>query len=417
MTQTIYALATLDTKGSELEFLVSQLKQATARSGANDDLEIQIVDVSTLHPSELADISTAEILQGTELPEDDRGSSIAAMATALQDWTIDQMQRNDVAGMIGIGGSGGTALITAAMRALPIGIPKVMLSTMASGNTAHYVDCSDITMMYSVVDVAGLNAVSRKVLSNAANALVGMVLGQQKESVEPSRPTLGMTMFGVTTPCVTRVRERLEDLGFDCLVFHATGSGGRAMEKLVDSGMIQGVIDATTTEVADEIAGGIMPAGERRFEATLKAEIPFVLSLGAVDMVNFGSVDSVPDEYKSRQLLSHNPQVTLMRTNVEENHAIARWITRKLNQSTAPVTVCVPEGGVSSLDVPKQPFYSAEIRNSLAQEFDQTLQQNSSRRLLRHPDHINSPDFADFLVDTFVTAWKSKHGTVPNASR
>ena len=416
MAKKIYALATLDTIGSELEFLVSQLKQAIAKAGAANHFEIQVVDVSTLNPTDSTDISTAEILRGTELPTHDRGSAIATMATALKDWILFQPQRNDLAGMVGIGGSGGTALITAAMRALPIGIPKVMLSTMASGNTAPYVDCSDITMLYSVVDVAGLNVVSRKVLSNAANALAGMVLGQQQESAEPSRPTLGMTMFGVTTPCVTRVRKRMENLGFDCLVFHATGSGGRAMEKLVDSGMIQGVIDVTTTEVADEIAGGIMPAGEQRFEATLKAEIPFVLSLGALDMVNFGSVESVPGEYQSRQLLSHNPQVTLMRTNVEENHAIARWITQKLNQSTAPVTVCVPEGGLSSLDVHHQPFYSAEIRTSLVRELDKTLSQNSSRRLLRHPDHINSTAFADLLADTFVTAWKSKHGTVPHVS-
>lgn len=417
MTKTIYALATLDTKGSELEFLVSELKLAIASSGTVDDFEIQIVDVSTLNPSDSADISTAEILQSTELPKGDRGACIAAVSTALQDWIIAQLRRkNDLAGMIGIGGSGGTALITSAMRAVPIGIPKVMLSTMASGNTAPYVDCSDITMMYSVVDIAGLNVVSRKVLSNAANALAGMVLGQQGESAEPSKPTLGMTMFGVTTPCVTLVRERMEALGFDCLVFHATGSGGRAMEKLVESGMIQGVIDVTTTEVADEIAGGIMPAGEQRFEATLKAEIPFVLSLGAVDMVNFGSLDSVPGEYQSRQLLSHNPQVTLMRTNTEENQAIASWIAQKLNRSIAPVTVCVPEGGVSSLDVPQQPFYSAEIRTSLVQELDKTLQQNSSRRLLRHSEHINSPDFAGFLVNTFVSAWESKHGNVPKVS-
>src|SRR5262249_10284948 len=216
------------------------------------------------------------------------------------------------------------ALITPALRALPIGLPKLIVSTVASGNTTPYVGSSDITLMYSVVDVAGLNAVSRRVLANAAGAMAGMVQHQPPPAVE--KPALGMTMFGVTTPCVTAAREALEALGFDCLVFHATGTGGQAMEKLIEAGLIQGALDITTTEVADEVVGGILPAGPHRFEAILRAEVPYLLSLGALDMVNFGALATVPEPFRNRRLHVHNAQVTLMRTTPDENRRVARWI-------------------------------------------------------------------------------------------
>lgn len=322
------------------------------------------------------------------------------MSEALVRYLSVEHAAGRVAGVIGIGGSGGTALITAAMRALPIGVPKLMVSTVASGNTAPYVDCSDLTMMYSVVDVAGLNVVSRRVLANAAHAMAGMVAHQPPAG--QTRPALGMTMFGVTTPCVTAVREALEARGFDPLVFHATGAGGRAMEKLVESGMIEGVLDITTTEVADEVVGGVFPAGPARFDAILTRRIPYVLSVGAVDMVNFGAKETVPERFAGRRLHMHNAQVTLMRTTPDENREIARWIARKLNRATSPVVVMIPEAGVSMIDAPGQPFHDPEADAALFEELESQLQQDDLRRIIRRPNHINDPEFAAGLVDEFL---------------
>ena len=270
------------------------------------------------------------------LSQSDRGQAITAMSQALECYLRREHQAGRVLGVIGIGGSGGTALITPAMRALPIGVPKLMVSTVASGNTAPYVGSSDITIMPSVVDVAGINAISRRVLGNAAGAMAGMV--QNRAQFVDEKPTLGMTMFGVTTPCVTAVRETLEARGFDCLVFHATGTGGQAMEKLVEAGLIQGVLDITTTEVADQVVGGILPCGPLRFEAILDAKVPFVLSVGALDMVNFGALETVPERFRGRLLHVHNAQVTLMRTTPDENRRCARWIAGKLNRRAKPVS-------------------------------------------------------------------------------
>jgi uncharacterized protein (UPF0261 family) len=255
-------------------------------------------------------------------------------------------------------------------------------------------------MMYSVVDVAGLNVVSEKVLSNAAHAMAGMVSHQLPERVV--RPCLGMTMFGVTTPCVTAARQLLEANGYDCLVFHATGSGGRAMEKLVDSGLIGGVLDLTTTEVADEIAGGIFPAGESRFDVLVERQIPLVVSLGAVDMVNFGPFDSVPERYRKRTLHSHNSQITLMRTTLDENRQIARWIANKLNRSTGPITMLIPDKGVSMLDTPGQPFYDPAVDAALFEELEAAIDQTAERRIVRLPHHINDPEFSQAAVEEFL---------------
>jgi uncharacterized protein (UPF0261 family) len=301
--------------------------------------------------------------------------------------------------VIGIGGSGGTALITPAMRALPIGLPKLMVSTMASGNTAPYVDCSDIAMLFSVVDVAGLNAISCRVLANAAHAMAGMVA--HRPANLPSRPTLGMTMFGVTTPCVTEVRQRLESAGYDCLVFHATGTGGRAMEKLVQSDFIHGVLDLTTTEVADQVVGGCFPSGRARFDVIGEKKIPYVLSLGAVDMVNFGEKETVPAQFAHRKLHVHNAHVTLMRTTPEENRHIARWIAAKLSRFQSPFVVLIPELGVSAIDAPGQPFYDPEADAALFEELEAHLQPRPSQRVLRVPLHINDPKFAAIAVHEF----------------
>lgn len=396
MTKSVYAVATMDTKGVELSWVASLLR--------NIGVSVKTVDIGTQRPPDLtADVSRENVL-GTEcsaLNSLDRGHAIIRMAEALRSYLIAETAAGRVAGVIGLGGSGGTSLITTAMRALPIGLPKLMVSTVASGNVGPYVDCNDITMMYSVVDVAGLNAVSEVILGNAARAMAGMVSHEPIHS--SSRPALGMTMFGVTTPCVDRVRRQLESDGYDCLVFHATGAGGRAMEQLVASGLISGVLDITTTEIADEVVGGVFPAGPHRFEKLLASRVPLVLSLGALDMVNFGAMDTVPAEFRHRKLHIHNSQVTLMRTSVEENRQIAVWIAEKLNRSVAPLTLLIPSGGVSLLDVPGQPFYDPEADAALFDELSKRLNVTDERQLIRLPDAINSPEFSAALVDHFRT--------------
>ena len=393
MTAAVYAVATMDTKGEEISWVAQCLKSA--------GVAVHTVDVGTHDdPTVSPDISRDDVLSGIVLPsDDDRGTAVTAMGEALRTWLPKECEADRVSGVIGIGGSGGTAIITTALRALPIGFPKIMVSTVASGNTAPYVDCSDITMMYSVVDVAGLNVVLRRVLGNAAHAIAGMV-SHELDAVS-ARPTLGMTMFGVTTPCVTAVRRLLEADGYDCLVFHATGTGGRAMEQLVESGMISGVLDITTTEVADEVVGGVFPAGPARFEKVLRSEVPLVMSVGAVDMVNFGALDTVPEQFRDRNLYVHNPQVTLMRTTPEENRNIARFIAEKLNTSTAPVTLLLPEKGVCMIDAPDKPFHDPKTNTALFEELESAVHQTDLRRVVRVPHHINDSEFAEALVEHF----------------
>jgi len=398
MQPTVYALATMDTKGEELCFVADCIRRSGVR--------VVLVDVSTRGSSDRAEISAETIARAHPRSSEqvlgltDRGEAITAMTTALEQWLPDEISSGRVDGVIALGGSGGTALVSPALQALPVGFPKLIVSTVASGNTQPYVGVSDITLMYSVVDVAGLNSVSRRVLSNAAHAIAGMVTHRSEFAAD--RPALGMTMFGVTTPCVDMVRETLEAQGFDPLVFHATGSGGRAMEKLVASGLIQGVLDITTTEVADEIAGGIMPAGPQRFEIILERGIPYVMSVGAVDMVNFGARATVPECYANRQFHIHNPEITLMRTTAEENRKIARWIATKVNQSTAPVEILIPEQGVSMLDQRGQAFYDPEADRCLFETLEQEVQQTADRRVTRHDCHINDPAFAEALIASFA---------------
>ncbi len=407
MSQSVYAIATMDTKGHELAFVAERLRDAGVAVVTVDvgtaglplaDPDIDRRTVAGFHPTA---IGRASALSAT-----DRGQAITAMSEALEFCLHREHESGRLAGVLGIGGSGGTALITPAMRALPVGLPKLMVSTVASGNTAAYVGLSDITMMPSVVDIAGLNVVSRRVLGNAAGAMAGMVHHQ----VPPlgDKPTLGMTMFGVTTPCVTAVRRLLEDQGFDCLVFHATGTGGKAMEKLVEAGLIQGVLDITTTEVADEVVGGILPCGPHRFESILRARIPYVLSLGALDMVNFGALATVPEPFRSRRLYVHNDQVTLMRTTPEENRLFARFIASKLNGAEAPFHILIPEQGLSAIDAAGQSFHDPEANIALFNELESSIRLSSGRRICRLPLHINDPAFAQALVDAFLSLARAK---------
>ena len=287
--------------------------------------------------------------------------------------------RDEIGGMLGMGGSGGTALITRAMRALPIGVPKVMVSTMASGNVASYVGASDITMVYSITDMAGLNRISCRVLGNAAHAIAGMVL-HLVPPVRQERLALGLTMFGVTTACVQQI-SRLLDARFDCVVFHATGTGGRSMEKLLEDRYLGGVLDITTTEVCDHLFGGVLACTDDRFGAVARTRAPYIGSCGALDMVNFGAPETVPERYRGRKFYQHNPQITLMRTTVEENVRQARWIAERLNQCQGEVRFLLPLGGVSALDAPGQPFWDPAADAALFETLTAELAQTDRRKL------------------------------------
>lgn len=391
----IYAVATVDTKGRELFYV----RDTIAKTGAN----VLTVDLST-QPSGApsgADFP-AELIadfhpQGRQAVFcGDRGKAIDAMALAFQ---IFLTQRNDLCGVIGLGGSGGTALITPAMQALPVGIPKVMVSTMASGDISGYIGSSDISMIYSVTDVAGLNRISRQVLGNAAHQIAGAALWAVENDPD-AKPALGLTMFGVTTPCIQQVSAQLE-AEYDCLVFHATGSGGNAMEKLTQSGMLSGLLDLTTTEVCDLLFGGVLACDETRFDGIINARIPCVISCGALDMVNFGHADSIPEKYADRLFYHHNAQVTLMRTTPAENVAMAKWIAEKLNRCEGQVVFLIPEGGFSALDAPGLPFWSPEADNAFITTLEAHVNQTEKRRLLRVPYNINDTQFAETAVAQF----------------
>jgi uncharacterized protein (UPF0261 family) len=329
------------------------------------------------------------------------------MAEAFEAWI---KRRSDVAGVISAGGSGAASIVTPAMRALPIGVPKVLISSIASGDVGRYVGACDITMMYSVTDVQGINSISRQVLGNGAQALIGMVKSRLDENAARAPaasdlPAVGLTMFGVTTPCVQQIAAELSRQ-WECLVFHATGVGGQSMEKLADSGLLAGVIDITTTEVCDLLLGGVFPATQDRFGAFIRSRLPYVGSVGALDMVNFGARDTVPSAYAGRRLQVHNPQVTLMRTTPVENDTIGRWIGERLNRMDGPVRFFLPEGGVSALDAPGQPFHDPEADAALFRALEQTVRQTSNRQLIRIKRHINDGEFATAVV----AAFRALHG-------
>ena len=400
-TRAAYVVGTFDTKARELLFI----RQCMEKLG----MRVVTVDVSTsgkpspasVHPREVARHhpgGEAAVFTG------DRGSAVSEMAVAFENFL---RTRRDLGGIISAGGSGGTSLATPGMRALPIGVPKVMVSTMASGDTRPYVGPSDICMMYSVTDVQGINRISEKVLANAAHALVGMITHPPAESAI-TKQALGLTMFGVTTPCVQAVAKQLEDT-YDCLVFHATGVGGQSMEKLVESNLLAGVLDISTTEVADEICGGTLSAGPHRMDVFAKHAVPYVGSCGALDMVNFGSRESVPERYKNHNLYRHNPTVTLMRTTADECELIGKFIATKLNAMKGAVRFLIPEGGVSAIDKPGQPFHDEQADKLLFATIEKNFQPSALHKLVRLPHHINDDAFAQALV----AAWHDIAPPIP----
>jgi uncharacterized protein (UPF0261 family)/ABC-type branched-subunit amino acid transport system ATPase component len=391
----VLVVGTLDTKGSELRFI----RDIIAESG----LRTRLVDVSTSGKLSTCDVSAQEIAlnHGRSVFGTDRGASVTAMADAFANWL---RRQGNVAGIIAAGGSGGASLVAPGMRGLPIGVPKLIISSIASGDVGPYVGPADITMMYSVTDIQGLNSISRTVLANGANAIVGMVKARLDQRAGKARdahanlPAIGITMFGVTTPAVQKIATALRS-EFECLVFHATGVGGRSMEKLVDSGQLAAVIDLTTTEVCDLLMGGVFPATEDRFGAIIRSRVPYVGSTGALDMVNFGAPDTIPERYRNRKFHVHNPQVTLMRTTAEENGRMGRWIGERLNRMDGPVRFFLPQGGVSALDMAGQPFWDPEADAALFAALERSVRQTGNRQLIRLRHNINEPEFASAIVN------------------
>ena len=389
----VVLIGTLDTKGEELGFVGARLRDA--------GLDVLVVDAGTGGPPQGLDPDIDRAALAAEVGADldgldDRGTAVETMAAAAAALVRRLHAEGRVDGVFGAGGSGNTAIATAAMRALPVGVPKLMVSTMAAGETSDYIGGVDVTMMASVTDVAGLNSISARILANAAGAMIGMV-GAEAVELGEQRPLVGATMFGVTTPCVTRARETLEARGYEVLVFHATGTGGQAMEGLVEAGFLAGVLDATTTELCDELVGGVLSAGPDRLEAAGDAGLPQVVSLGALDMVNFGARDTVPPQFEDRNLYVHNPQVTLMRTTAEECAELGRTIARKLSAAKGPVSVFVPLQGVSMIDAPGQPFHDPAADEALFVALREGLAENVE--LVELDCNVNDYEFADAMAD------------------
>lgn len=389
--KTVYILATLDTKGLEAAFVRDQL--------ARLKVPAKIVDTGCMGaPAVQPDISREEIfhLAGTSLAamreKNDRGEAVKAAAKGVSILIRDLHARGEVGGVLGLGGSAGTIIGTSAMRPLPIGVPKVMVSTLASGTVRQFVGDKDILMMNSIVDILGINRISRPILTNAARAVAGMVSLPPAPPEGADKPLVAVTMFGVTTKCVMRAKEQLETAGYEVLVFHATGNGGQAMETLISEGLIAGVLDLTTTELADELCGGFLTAGPERLTAAGKAGIPQVVSVGAIDMVNFYAPDSVPAKYKGRKLYSHNPVVTLMRTTPEECARIGADLGKKVAAATGPKAILLPKKGVSAIDAVGQPFDDPEARISL---YSAIREHAKGVEITELDHHINDPEFAD----------------------
>jgi uncharacterized protein (UPF0261 family)/ABC-type branched-subunit amino acid transport system ATPase component len=399
--RTALVVGTFDTKGAELRYVADRLRTY--------GLTVKTVDLSTSGKPSRADVPPVQVAAmhpggSGAVFSDDRGGAVAAMAEAFARW-IDR--ERGIGGVVSAGGSGGTSLATAGMRRLPLGIPKIMVSTVASGQVAQYVGASDIMMMYSVADVQGLNPITEQVLGNAALALAGMIAGMPTPEAREARrraarPAIGITMFGVTTPAVQAITRQLES-DYDCLVFHATGTGGRSMESLGDSGMLAGFIDATTTELADMIVGGILAADADRFGAAIRTGLPWAGSVGAMDMVNFGPRETVPEKFSGRKFVIHNPNVTLMRTTPEENRAIGEWMGARLNLMEGPVRLLLPEGGVSLLDAPGKPFHDPQADAALFEALERTVRQTARRRIERIPGNINDDAFTSAAVAAFLS--------------
>ena len=397
---TVVLVGTLDTKGAENEFVRDRLRAA--------GVDVLVVDTGVLEPPGFPpDITRQEVAAAAGADFDalvaarDRGAAITAMAEGAEVVVARLYQEGRLDGALALGGTGGTSIATRAFRALPLGVPKLVVSTAASGNTADYIRETDLVLMPSVTDIAGLNRISTRILANAAAAVAGMVTAAPQATAlaqDTGRPMVAASMFGVTTPCITRARARLETLGYEVLVFHMTGTGGRTLEALAGQGLLAGVLDATTTELADELVGGIFSAGPDRLSAAGKAGIPQVVSVGALDMVNFGPMDTVPAQFRDRNLYVHNPITTLMRTTPEENTELGHRLAGRLNTSTGPTSLFLPLGGVSAIDVAGAPFRDEAADRAL---FGAIHDQLDTQRveLVEMDMDVNDDRFADAMAD------------------
>ena len=399
----VYLIGTLDTKGQEVAFVRDELRSL--------GVDVAVIDASSLgQPAIVPDIPREAVFEaaGTTLAAvqaaNDRGHAVTAAARGVAALIARFYAEGSVEGVIGLGGSAGTTIATAGMRVLPIGVPKVMASTLASGNVRHYVGDKDVLMLNTIVDVSGINRVSRIVLGEAARAMAGLVKFRNKQEASADKPVIAATMFGVTTPCVERARRVLEEAGYEVLVFHATGTGGQAMESLIADGLIAGVLDITTTELADELVGGVLSAGPDRLTAAGRKGIPQVISVGALDMVNFGPPETVPPKFADRKFYHHNPTVTLMRTTVEENRNLGEEIARKAATATGPTAILFPLQGVSAIDREGQPFDDLAARRTL---LDALRRNHGTVELIELDYHINDPQFAEAGARKLIDIMKS----------
>jgi uncharacterized protein (UPF0261 family) len=390
---TVVLLGTLDTKGKEYAYLRDRLRA--------EGVDVVLVDAGVFDPQAEADVPREEVAAaaGADVAAlgeaGDRGAAVDAMGRGAAEVVRRLHEEGRLDGILSVGGSGNSSIAAQAMRVLPVGVPKLIVSTLASGDTRPYVGANDVSMTYSVVDISGLNRISERILANAAGAIAGMAKVGVEES--PGKPLIGATMFGVTTPAVTRARERLEELGYEVLVFHATGAGGQSMEALARGGFLAGVLDLTTTELADDLVGGVLSAGPDRLEAAGELGLPQVVSLGALDMVNFGPRETVPEQFEGRNLYVHNPTVTLMRTTPEECAELGRRIARKLSGAKGPTALFVPLKGVSMIATEGGPFYDREADEALFAALRDGLGDNVEVHELDLD--VNDPAFADAMAN------------------
>ena len=393
---TAWVVGTFDTKAAELQYLAGLLRAAGVR--------VVTVDIGTRSAPAVADIDAATVARhhprgaSAVFEPSDRGEAVTAMGDALAALVRERLAAGEIQAMLGVGGSGGSSIIAPAMRLLPIGRPKLLVSTMAAGDVSAYVGVVDMTLMYPVTDIAGLNRLSRTILANAAHALAGMLQHRAPSNNGADKPAIGLTMFGVTTPCVQAVRDLLQD-DFDAQVFHANGAGGRTLEALAAAGMLGAVVDITTTEVGQHLAGGVCDAGPNRLDAAARHGLPWIGSVGALDMINWGAPSTIPERHKGRTFHVHNPNVTLMRSNAQELEAAAQRIAEQLNRSRGPVRLLLPLGGLSMIDAPGLAFHDPAADAVLFDTLERLFEPSETHRLLKLPHHINDPKFAAALAE------------------
>lgn len=402
--KTVALVGTFDSKGAEYQYIKGLLETL--------NLNVFTIHTGVFEPTFTPDVDVAEIAEQVNeniqkiRERNDRAYATDILSKGLESLLPKLFAKGLFDGVLSFGGTGGTSLVAPGMRQLPIGIPKLIVSTVASGDTSVYVGTSDIMMMPSIVDVSGLNKISKRIFGNAVSAMAGL-LNYRFENEEDERPLIAATMFGVTTPAVNFAREYLEKNGYEVLVFHATGIGGRTMESLVSDGYFKGVLDLTTTEWADQLVGGILNAGEKRLEAAALAGIPQVVSLGAMDMVNFGPFDTVPEKFKDREFYKHNPTVTLMRTTIEENKKLGKIIAEKLNLAKTDTILMIPKAGFSAIDVKDGPFYDPEADAALINTIKENLI-NQKVTVIDKEVAINDKEFAEFSAQQLINLMTKK---------